>query len=44
MKIFYLLEADGISNIDINALIKFHNSHNKMEPPSAVRLTSNLGH
>ena len=40
---FLLTYGDGISNIDINALIKFHNSHNKMVTISAVRPPARFG-
>ena len=35
--------GDGIANIDINALVKFHNSHNKIITISGVRLPSLFG-
>ena len=40
---FLLTYGDGISNIDINALIKFHFSHNKMVTISAVRPPARFG-
>tara|TARA_E500000178_G_scaffold200653_1_gene198474 strand:- start:311 stop:1009 length:699 start_codon:yes stop_codon:yes gene_type:complete len=40
---FLLTYGDGISNIDVNALIKFHNSHNKMVTISAVRPPARFG-
>ena len=40
---FLLTYGDGISNIDINALIKFHESHNKMVTVSAVRPPARFG-
>lgn len=40
---FLLTYGDGISNIDINALIKFHDSHNKMVTISAVRPPARFG-
>ena len=40
---FLLTYGDGISNIDINELIKFHKSHNKMVTISAVRPPARFG-
>ncbi len=40
---FLLTYGDGISNIDINELIKFHSSHNKMVTISAVRPPARFG-
>ena len=40
---FLLTYGDGISNIDINELIKFHNNHNKMVTISAVRPPARFG-
>lgn len=40
---FLLTYGDGISNIDINALIKFHKSHKKMVTISAVRPPARFG-
>ncbi len=40
---FLLTYGDGISNIDINKLIEFHNSHKKMITISAVRPPARFG-
>jgi len=40
---FLLTYGDGISNIDINELIKFHENHNKMVTISAVRPPARFG-
>ena len=40
---FLLTYGDGISNIDINDLIKFHNNHNKIVTISAVRPPARFG-
>ena len=40
---FLLTYGDGLSNIDINELIKFHESHKKMVTISAVRPPARFG-
>lgn len=40
---FLLTYGDGVSNIDINKLIKFHKSHKKMVTVSAVRPAARFG-
>ena len=40
---FLLTYGDGISNIDINKLIKFHNEHKKIVTISAVRPPARFG-
>ena len=40
---FLLTYGDGLSNIDINELIKFHKSHKKMVTISAVRPPARFG-
>jgi len=40
---FLLTYGDGLSNIDINKLIKFHESHKKMVTISAVRPPARFG-
>ena len=40
---FMLTYGDGLANIDINALIKFHRSHGKMVTVTAVRPTARFG-
>ena len=40
---FLLTYGDGLANIDINKLIKFHQSHGKMITMSAVRPTPRFG-
>jgi len=40
---FLLTYGDGVSDIDIDALIKFHKSHNKMITLSAVRPAARFG-
>ncbi len=40
---FLLTYGDGISNIDINELVEFHESHNKMVTISAVRPPARFG-
>ena len=40
---FLLTYGDGISNININDLIKFHRSHNKIVTISAVRPPARFG-
>ena len=43
MKLFLLTYGDGISDININELIKFHNKHKKMVTISAVRPPARFG-
>jgi glucose-1-phosphate cytidylyltransferase len=40
---FMLTYGDGLSNIDINSLIAFHESHGKMVTMTAVRPTARFG-
>jgi len=40
---FLLTYGDGLSNIDINKLIEFHNSHKKIATVTAVRPTAKFG-
>ena len=40
---FLLTYGDGVANIDINELIKFHNSHGKMVTVSAVHPSARFG-
>jgi len=40
---FMLTYGDGVSNVDINALVKFHQSHGKIATVSAVRPTARFG-
>ncbi len=40
---FLLTYGDGVADIDINALIKFHRSHGKMITVSAVRPSARFG-
>lgn len=40
---FFLTYGDGVSNININELYKFHSSHNKLGTVSAVRPPSRFG-
>lgn len=40
---FLLTYGDGLSNVDINALISFHESHGKMITMTAVRPTARFG-
>lgn len=40
---FMLTYGDGVSNIDIDALVNFHRSHGKMVTISAVRPTARFG-
>ena len=40
---FLLTYGDGLSNVDINALISFHKSHGKMITMTAVRPTARFG-
>jgi len=40
---FMLTYGDGVSNIDISELIKFHKNHGKMVTVSAVRPTARFG-
>lgn len=40
---FHLTYGDGLSNIDINKLVQFHNIHGKLATVSAVRPPSRFG-
>ena len=40
---FMLTYGDGVSNIDLKALLKFHKSHGKMATVTAVRPTARFG-
>jgi glucose-1-phosphate cytidylyltransferase len=40
---FLLTYGDGLSNVDINALVKFHKSHGKMVTVTAVHPTARFG-
>ena len=40
---FMLTYGDGVSNIDLDALLKFHKSHGKMVTVSAVRPSARFG-
>ena len=42
-KKFFLTYGDGLSNIDINALLEFHNNHGKLITITAVRPTARFG-
>ncbi|RLA18149.1 MAG: glucose-1-phosphate cytidylyltransferase [Gammaproteobacteria bacterium] len=41
---FMLTWGDGVSNIDLDALLKFHRSHGKLATVSAVRPPARFGH
>ncbi len=41
---FLLTWGDGVSDVDINELIKFHRSHGKLATLTAVRPTARFGH
>ena len=41
---FMLTYGDGVSNIDVDALLKFHKSHGKMVAMSMVRPLTTFGH
>lgn len=41
---FMLTWCDGVSDIDLNALLKFHRSHNRLATLTAVRPPSRFGH
>ena len=43
-KSFFMTYGDGLSNIDIEKLFKFHNTHNKIATLSAVRPIPRFGH
>jgi glucose-1-phosphate cytidylyltransferase len=40
---FMLTYGDGVSDIDINSLLEFHNNHNKIATISAVRPPARFG-
>ena len=40
---FMVTYGDGLSNVDINALIDFHNSHGKIATVTAVRPSARFG-
>ena len=42
-KEFFLTYGDGVSNIDLNKLLKFHNKHNKIATISTVRPPARFG-
>ena len=42
-EIFLLTYGDGLSNVDLDALVKFHKSHGKMVTMTAVRPTARFG-
>lgn len=42
-EMFLLTYGDGLSNVDLDALIKFHKSHGKMVTMTAVRPTARFG-
>ena len=42
-KKFFLTYGDGVSNIDLNKLLKFHNKHNKIATISTVRPPARFG-
>jgi len=41
---FMLTWGDGVANVDLNDLIKFHKSHGKLATLTAVRPTARFGH
>jgi glucose-1-phosphate cytidylyltransferase len=41
---FMLTEGDGISNVNLDELLKFHKSHGKLVTLTAVRPTARFGH
>lgn len=41
---FMLTWGDGVSNVDLNALLKFHRSHGKLATLTAVRPPARFGH
>lgn len=41
---FMLTWGDGVSDVDLNELIKFHKSHGKLATLTAVRPTARFGH
>lgn len=41
---FMLTWGDGVSNVDIHELLKFHRSHGKLATLTAVRPTARFGH
>lgn len=43
-KTFMLTWGDGVSNVDIHKLLKFHKSHGKLATLTAVRPTARFGH
>ena len=40
---FFLTYGDGLSNVDLNALLAFHKSHGKLATVTAVRPTARFG-
>lgn len=42
-EMFLLTYGDGLSNVDLDALVKFHKSHGKMVTMTAVRPTARFG-
>ncbi|MHC4396285.1 MAG: glucose-1-phosphate cytidylyltransferase [Planctomycetota bacterium] len=43
-KTFMLTWGDGVSDLDLNELLKFHRSHGKLATLTAVRPTARFGH
>jgi glucose-1-phosphate cytidylyltransferase len=43
-KTFMLTWGDGVSNVNLDALLEFHKSHNKLATITAVRPTARFGH
>ncbi len=41
---FMLTWGDGVSNVDLNELLRFHRSHGKLATLTAVRPTARFGH
>jgi glucose-1-phosphate cytidylyltransferase len=41
---FMLTWGDGVSNVDLNELLRFHRSHGKLATMTAVRPTARFGH
>ncbi len=41
---FMLTWGDGVSNVDLNKLLKFHKSHGKLATVTTVRPTARFGH
>jgi len=43
MKPFYLPNGDGVANLDIESVVKFHHSHGKMATVTTVRSPARFG-